>query len=85
MAFFAESAMRRTRPICTYMLFGHAKANKSGDGPEQRHRHGEDDGERRNPALVLPGEHEEDEKDREREDIIDRVTRDLFLERHAGP
>ena len=38
------------------------------DRPDQRQRHGEDDRERRVPALVLAGEHQVDEQQRQRED-----------------
>ena len=34
-------------------------------GPTQRQRHREDDGERREPAFVLPGEHQIDQQQRQ--------------------
>ncbi len=56
-----------------------------GDRSEQRHRHREDHGGRRDPALVLSGEHEVDEQDREGEDEVDGAADELLLVGHRRP
>ena len=56
------------RPICVKMLLSPWSKQHAGDGRQQAHRHDEDDRERQREALVLRGEHQEDEQHAQRED-----------------
>ena len=54
-------------------------------GAEQRQRHRDDDGQRRDPALVLAGEHEVDEQEAQPVDEVDLVADLLLLVGHRRP
>ena len=60
-AFLAASAIISTRPICVYRSFGKRRIASADDDADERHRHGENDRGRIDPAFVLRGEHQEDQ------------------------
>ena len=62
MAFLADSAMSRTRPICTYRLLATPRASQRTYRSKQGERDGKNDGSRSYPTFVLSSEHEIDQK-----------------------
>ncbi len=52
---------------------------------QQAHRHDQDDRDRQDHALVLGGQHQEDQQDNQREDGRGRVTRQDLLIVEVGP
>src|SRR5262249_43452960 len=63
------------------------RANRpdTGDGGQEAHGHDQDDGARQRPALVLAGQHHEDQERAEREHEDGGVAGEDLLERQLGP
>src|SRR5207244_13469357 len=52
---------------------------------EQGERHREDDGDRRVPALILAGQHQIDQQQRQREGVVELIADRLLLIGKGGP
>ena len=61
------------------------ESQKRHNRTNERQRHGNDDGERRVPALVLPRQHEIDEQQRQAEHDIHLLAHELLLVGHRAP